>query len=104
MAGVYGSFANMQKEFNRQSEKNDRYLQDYEKLYELSKLNRDLSNKIDDTTNLKAKKELAKLQEEILEYQKDGVKMSDYDLKFLQKRYDLKLAEIALEEAQNAKT
>ena len=30
--------------------------------------------------------------------------MSDYDLKFLQKRYDLKLAEIALEEAQNAKT
>ena len=104
MAGVYGSFDNMQKEFNRQSEKNDRYLQDYEKLYELSKLNRDLSNKIDDTTNLKAKKELAKLQEEILEYQKDGVKMSDYDLKFLQKRYDLKLAEIALEEAQNAKT
>ena len=104
MAGVYGSFDNMQKEFNRQSEKNDRYLQDYEKLYQLSKLNRDLSNKIDDTTNLKAKKELAKLQEEILEYQKDGVKMSDYDLKFLQKRYDLKLAEIALEEAQNAKT
>ena len=104
MAGVYGSFDNMQKEFNRQSEKNDRYLQDYEKLYQLSKLNRDLSNKIDDTTNLKAKKELAKLQEEILEYQEDGVKMSDYDLKFLQKRYDLKLAEIALEEAQNAKT
>ena len=104
MAGVYGSFENMQKEFNRQTEKNDRYLQDYEKLYELSKLNRDLSNKMDDTTNLKAKKELAKLQEEILESQKDGVKMSDYDLKFLQKKYDLKLAEIALEEAQNAKT
>ena len=104
MAGVYGSFENMQKEFNRQTEKNDRYLQDYEKLYELSKLNRNLSNKMDDTTNLKAKKELAKLQEEILEYQKDGVKMSDYDLKFLQKKYDLKLAEIALEEAQNAKT
>ena len=30
--------------------------------------------------------------------------MSQYDLDYLQKKYDLKLAEIALEDAQNAKT
>jgi hypothetical protein len=29
--------------------------------------------------------------------------MSEYDLEYLQKKYDLRLAEIALEEAQNAK-
>lgn len=104
MAGTYGTIANMQEEFKRQQEKNDRYLQDYEKIYELSKLNRDLTNKMDETTNIKAKKELAKLQEEILDYQKEGRQMSDYDLKYLKKKYELKLAEIALEEAQNAKT
>ena len=104
MAGTYGTIANMQEEFKRQTEKNDRYLQDYEKIYELSKLNRDLTNKMDETTNIKAKKELAKLQEEILDYQKEGRQMSDYDLKYLKKKYELKLAEIALEEAQNAKT
>lgn len=104
MTGTYGTIANMQEEFKRQTEKNDRYLQDYEKIYELSKLNRDLTNKMDETTNIKAKKELAKLQEEILDYQKEGRQMSDYDLKYLKKKYELKLAEIALEEAQNAKT
>jgi hypothetical protein len=30
--------------------------------------------------------------------------MSKYDLEYLQKEYDLRLAEIALEEAQNAKS
>jgi hypothetical protein len=30
--------------------------------------------------------------------------MSEHDLDILRKRYDLKLAEIALEEAQNAKS
>jgi hypothetical protein len=30
--------------------------------------------------------------------------MTKYDLEYLQKKYDLKVAEIALEEAQNAKS
>ena len=41
---------------------------------------------------------------EIAEYEKDGVEMSQYDLEYMQKKYDLRLAEIALEEAQNAKS
>jgi len=31
------------------------YLQDYERIYELTKLNRDLERKMDETSNLKAK-------------------------------------------------
>lgn len=104
MAGAYGSLEAMQEEFDRNSEINDRYLEDYERIYELTKLNRDLTKKMDETSNIKAKKELAKLQEEILFYQKEGRKMSDYDLEYLQKKYDLRVAELALEEAQNAKT
>jgi hypothetical protein len=38
---------------------------------------------MDETSNIKAKKELAKLQEEILFYQEEGRKMSDYDLEYL---------------------
>ena len=104
MAGAYGSLEAMQEEFDRNSEINDRYLEDYERIYELTKLNRDLTKKMDETSNIKAKKELAKLQEEILFYQEEGRKMSDYDLEYLQKKYDLRVAELALEEAQNAKT
>ena len=104
MAGTYGSIEAMREDFDRQSEISERYLEDYERIYELSKLQRDLSKKLDETSNVKAKQELAKLQEEILSYQEEGRKMSEYDLEYLQKRYDLKLAEIAMEEAQNAKT
>jgi hypothetical protein len=43
------------------------------------------------------------LQNELNAYQAEGVKMSKYDLEYLQKKYDLRVAEIALEEAQNAK-
>ena len=104
MAGTYGTIANMQEAFKRESEVRERYLQDYEKIYELSKLNRELMKKMDETSNLKAKREMANLQEEILKYQKEGREMSDYDLKYLKKKYELKLAEIALEESQKAKT
>lgn len=104
MAGAYGSISAMQEEFDRNSTISERYLDDYERMYELNKLNRDLSQKMDETSNIKAKKELAKLQEEILSYQQEGRMMSEYDLEYLQKKYDLRVAEIAMEEAQNAKS
>jgi hypothetical protein len=44
------------------------------------------------------------LQDEINKLQESAVKMSKNDLDYLQKKYDLRLAEIALEEAQNAKS
>jgi hypothetical protein len=40
---------------------------------------------------------------EINKLQEDGVEMSQYDLEYLQAEYQLRLAEIELEEAQNAK-
>jgi hypothetical protein len=46
---------------------------------------------------------MKELQEEIAKYQENGVQMSQYELEYLQKKYDLRLAEIALEDAQNAK-
>ena len=104
LTGVYGTFENLQNAFDQHQEKSERFLSEYEQMYELSKLTRNIANSIDDTDNLKAKKELKKLEEGIQDIQENNTKLSQYDLEALQKRYDLKLAEIALEEAQNAKS
>ena len=104
IAGLYGSMDELKDAFDKQKELNDIYVDDYKKIYELTKLSRDLSKSIDDTDSIKAKNALKDLQAEINELQKQGVELSEYDISYLQKKYELKLAEIALEEAQNAKS
>lgn len=81
----------------------ERYLDDFDRWYEISKLNREIDKEIDDTSNLSVKRRLADFQKEILKYQEEGALMSQYDLDHARARYELLLAEIALEEARNAK-
>lgn len=104
MTGIYGSFERLQMAFDRAATANERYLDDYTKIYELTKLNRNITKSMDNTDSVKAKTALRELQEEINKLQENETEMSQYDLEYLQKKYDLKLAEIALEEAQNAKS
>lgn len=104
MTGVYDSYEALQAAFDQQSEIGDRYLDDYKKIYELSKLNRQLNESIDETESVKSKKQLMELQKEINDLQESDTQLSEYDLEYLQKKYDLRVAEIALEEAQNAKS
>ena len=101
---LLGSMDELEEMFDRQNTIADRYLPDYEKIYELNKLNRDITNSIDDTDNIKAKQELAALQEEINKLEEEGVQVSEYQVENLRRRYELKLAELALNEAQNAKS
>lgn len=104
MAGIYGTFEKMQEAYAQQQEAGDRYLDTYKQVYELSKLNRDLNKSIDETNSIKGKQALRDLQEEINRLQESDAEMSQYDLDYLRKKYDLRVAEIALEEAQNAKS
>jgi hypothetical protein len=46
---------------------------------------------------------LRELEAEILELQESSTQVSEYRLGYLRKEYELRLAQIALEEAQNAK-
>lgn len=103
-AGAMANVQQLQDMFNLKNDTNDIYLEDFEKIYELNKLNRDITNSIDETSNIKAKEELAKLQAEINALEEDGVKVSQYQTEDLRRRYELKLAEIALNEAQDAKS
>ena len=89
--------------FQNAQETSDLMLEDYQQIYELSKLSRDINNSIDDTESIAGKQKLKKLLGEINKLQEEGVEMSQYDLEYLQAEYNLRLAEIELEEAQNAK-
>lgn len=104
LAGTFKSFDELNAAMDRQQQAADRFMDAGKKQYELSKLNRKLQQDLDKTDSTKAQKELLKLQKEIEAYQENGVEMSERDLTALQKKYELKVAEIALEDAQNAKS
>lgn len=98
-----GGLDGLSDDFSRQQENADLMLDDYQKIYELSKLSRDINKTIDDTNSISGKQKLKKLLEQINKLQAEGNEMSKYDLEYLQKTYDLRQAEIELEEAQRAK-
>jgi hypothetical protein len=51
-------------------------LQDYEKIYNLSKLTRDIEKSMDDTDSVRAKSKLRDIQEEIYALQESGAEMT----------------------------
>ena len=90
--------------YDRIRENADLMAADYEKIYELSKINRNINKTLDDTKIIAGKQKLKSLQKEINDLQNSGVELSKYDLEYLQAKYELRLAEIELENAQNAKS
>ena len=99
-----GNLTEKSEWFEKQQTINDFFLKDYEKAYEISKLSRQINQSIDSNDNIAAQRKLRDIQEELLAYQQEGKDMSDYDLQYLQKKYDLTVAQNALEDAQNAKS
>jgi hypothetical protein len=60
-----GGLAELEDQFAKLSEQDQNYVDDYEKIYQLTKMTRDLTDKIDNTSNVRAQKELLKYQKEI---------------------------------------
>lgn len=104
VSGIYDDIEDMRDGWDRMQEVADRYLETYEKTYEISKLNRKIQDSIDKTDSIASQKELRDLQNEMYEMTKDGQQLSKYDLEYLQKKYDLLVAEQAFKDAQNAKS
>jgi uncharacterized protein YukE len=65
VAGMYGTLDALQSAYDQQTQISERYLADYTKIYELSKLTRDITASIDDTDSIRAKGKLRDIQEEI---------------------------------------
>ena len=99
----FGSFDELSKNMERASSLQEEYLTTTNKIYETTKLMRTAQGVIDTTTNTVAKQRLKSYIEETAQLQNKN-KLSQYELEIQQAKYDLLLAEIALEEAQNAKS
>ena len=104
VSGLMDSLELLRQEYDRQKQISEVYVEDYEKIYQLNKLNRQIEAAIDDSEHIKNKQRLKKLQEEINIANQDGVKLSQYDLDVLQKKFELEMARSELEEATNAKS
>lgn len=104
LSPLFGTIDALSIAFERQNGLNEQYVDDYEKYYELNKMNRDLQTAIDETDNVNTKKALMKLQEEINKEKASENKLSEYDLEVLKNKVELEKARLALDEAKNAKS
>ena len=108
MGGAMGSLEGLSNMMDQYEKTHDTFVDGYEQVYRLNKLNAEAAKAIDETNNPKAKKELMKYQQEVLDqmraYQENGAQMSEWELQNLEKKLALRQAELALEEARNVKS
>lgn len=100
-SGSYGSFAFLDSAFERAAASQEEFLTSTNKIYETTKMIRNIQKEIDKTTSNIAKQRLKQFQTETQMLQNQE-KLSKFELDIQQKKYDLLLAELALEEAKNA--
>ena len=101
-----GDLGFMEGVYNRSKEISNQYVKDYEKYYQLSKLERDINKTMGELSISTGRnnKALAAILKDVNKAQKEGTDMSEYDLEILRKRYEIEKARAELEEARNAKS
>ena len=92
----------LQDKFDHYIDTEGRYLDKVNEAYEVASWYNKLQTDIDKTTNSKMKEQLKALQEEI-DIRRENNTLSEYDLKILEAKYNVLQAQMALEDAQNAK-
>ena len=102
MAGAAGSIAHLADQYAYFQEEQERYISTAKELYEVSQLTRDIENSISEAST-KASKEALKALQEKINKQSELNELTEYDIEMNQLQYQLLLARIQLEEAQNAK-
>lgn len=94
-------FDQLDARFERAAASQEEWYTATNKVYETTKMIRNVQKEIDKTTSNTAKQRLKQFQTEIQMLQNQE-KLSKHELDLQQKKYDLLLAELALEEAKNA--
>ena len=97
------SFDQINTQLDRAVSLQEEYLTTTNQIYETNKLMRTAQQEIDKSTNLVAKQRLKDFIKETDQLQNKS-KLSKYELEIQQAKYDLLLAEIALQDAQDAKS
>ena len=93
----------IQSKYDRTKEEDDRFLDGVNRFVETQTLNNKLQQSINAATTDYAKSTLKALEEEFAQRQ-SNTDLSEYDLKIMEAKYNMTLKQIALEEAQNAKS
>lgn len=93
----------MQDKFDRYINGEQQYLDKVNEAYQVASWYNKLQADIDDSTNAAYKNRLKALKDEI-DARKEGNTLSEYDLDILEAKYNLLQAEMALEDARNAKS
>ena len=102
LAGSATSISHLADQYSYFQEEQSRYVSTAQELYEVSKLNRDIEESLQKATTDASKEALKALQEKINK-QSELNELTEYDIQMNQLQYQLLLARIQLEEAQNAK-
>ena len=97
------SFDEVSTQLERAQSLQEEYLTTTNQIYETTKMMRTAQQAIDASSNTIAKDKLKNFITETKNLQEQG-KLSQYELDMQQAKYDLLVAEIALEEAKNAKS
>lgn len=102
LGGAYDSLTQVAELYGYYQEKQANYVSTAKELHEISKLNRDIENSLEDVLTTTSKERLKALQQEI-NLISERNKLSEYDIEMMNLQYQLALAQIALEEAQASK-
>lgn len=103
LSGEFGSMDFMMTSLEHAQSLQEEFLTTTNKIYETDKMIKNAQKEIDKTSNQMAKNKLKQFINETAALQEQG-QLSQFELDIQQAKYDLLLAEIALKEAQNAKS
>lgn len=106
IAGMYETTTELQKAWDQQKANDDFYVKDFEKYYQISKLQRSITRDLDAArkAGIKQSEGLKKLYDDLNKARENGVELSAYDLDIFAKRYEYEKALADLEDARNAKS
>ena len=103
LAGAWGNFDEVNRALERQRALDEEYLTKTNQIYETNVLLRKIAQDIDKVNNQSAKLQLKNFADEIEALQQKN-KLNKTDLEIAKARYAILQAQIALEDAQNAKS
>lgn len=105
IAGMYGTVDELEKAWDQQKKNDDFYVKDFEKYYQIQKLQRSITKDLDAAARAgnKQNQGLKKLYNDLNAAREDGVELSSYDLDIYAKRYEYEKALMELEDARNNK-
>ena len=94
----------VEEEWNLINDNADQYLDKINSLYKIQKLENKYTDSLNQTDNVAAQRQLKKLMEEELADLRERDKLTQYYVDRANKKYEIALKQIALQEAQQNKT